>query len=87
MYHFRAFNWTPPKFGHLPLLMNADGTKLSKRQGDIQIGHYREDHIFPLALINFIISSGGGFEKDSDQFLRNSQIFTIEELCSQVKVV
>lgn len=37
----RAFKWVPPQYGHLPLLMNADGTKLSKRQGNINIDHYR----------------------------------------------
>lgn len=37
----RAFGWTPPIYGHLPLLINADGTKLSKRQGNINIEHFR----------------------------------------------
>lgn len=37
----RAFGWEPPVFGHLPLLINADGTKLSKRQGDIDIKSLR----------------------------------------------
>lgn len=64
--------------------MNADGTKLSKRQGDIRIGSYRENHIFPLALLNFIVNSGGGFEKDQEKFLK-PKCYTIEELCDQVR--
>lgn len=60
---FRAFNWVPPKFAHLPLLMNADGTKLSKRNSNMTVEAYRNDGIYPLALINLIISSGGGFSK------------------------
>ncbi|KAJ8920758.1 hypothetical protein NQ315_004898, partial [Exocentrus adspersus] len=67
---YRAFNWDPPLFGHLPLLMNADGTKLSKRQGDIKISHYREINVFPLALLNFIVHSGGGFTKDAERHLK-----------------
>lgn len=64
---YRAFNWIPPKYAHLPLLMNADGTKLSKRQGNINIGHYRDNGIEPKALINFITLAGGGFAKNKNQ--------------------
>ncbi|KAH8297747.1 hypothetical protein KR054_008429 [Drosophila jambulina] len=59
---YKAFGWQPPKFGHLPLLVNADGTKLSKRQGDIGIEHFRQRGYFPLALVNYVVSAGGGFE-------------------------
>uniref|UniRef100_A0A1A9W3A8 Nondiscriminating glutamyl-tRNA synthetase EARS2, mitochondrial n=1 Tax=Glossina brevipalpis TaxID=37001 RepID=A0A1A9W3A8_9MUSC len=58
---YKAFGWQPPHFGHLPLLINADGTKLSKRQGDIGIRHLRDKGYFPMALLNYVISAGGGF--------------------------
>ena len=58
---YRAFNWQPPKFGHLPLIMNADGSKLSKRQNDVKLDYYRQRFIFPQALINYVTQSGGGF--------------------------
>lgn len=80
---FRAFDWTPPQYGHLPLLMNADGTKLSKRQGDIKISSYRDKGIIPLALLNFITHSGGGFTKDSERHLKPT-IYSMEELTEQV---
>jgi glutamyl-tRNA synthetase len=38
---YKALSWTPPSFAHLPLLINADGTKLSKRTGDVQVEQYR----------------------------------------------
>jgi len=38
---YKAFGWTPPLFGHLPLLVNADGSKLSKRTGDVHVEAYR----------------------------------------------
>ncbi|KAG5893217.1 hypothetical protein JTB14_025621 [Gonioctena quinquepunctata] len=79
---YRAFQWKPPLFGHLPLLMNSDGTKLSKRQGDIRISHYRENNILPLALINFIAQSGGGFAKDSERNVK-PKCHSIEELANQ----
>lgn len=82
---FRAFNWDPPSFGHLPLLLNADGTKLSKRQCDITISYYRSKGIFPLALINLITHSGGGFKKDSTRHLKPT-CYSMEELINQVLI-
>jgi glutamyl-tRNA synthetase len=41
--------------------VNKDGTKLSKRQGDISIKHYRDLLFYPEALTNFVTKSGGGF--------------------------
>nr|KAF6354735.1 glutamyl-tRNA synthetase 2, mitochondrial [Myotis myotis] len=35
---YQALGWPPPRFAHLPLLLNRDGSKLSKRQGDIFLG-------------------------------------------------
>lgn len=81
---YKAFKWKPPQFAHLPLLMNADGTKLSKRQNDIKISHYRDKGIFSLALINFIVNSGGGFEKDLQRNVK-PKCFTIAELSEQVR--
>ena len=57
---YRAFGWTPPQFGHLPLLMNPNGTKISKRQGDISIDHFRNTGIFPEVLLSFVTEFGGG---------------------------
>ncbi|PZC77678.1 hypothetical protein B5X24_HaOG203122 [Helicoverpa armigera] len=59
---YRAFGWTPPQFGHMPLIVNADGTKLSKRQSDVKVEDYRRNGIYPLALVNYITLSGGGFD-------------------------
>ncbi|XP_055550070.1 probable glutamate--tRNA ligase, mitochondrial [Wyeomyia smithii] len=61
---FQAFGWRPPQYAHLPLVMNSNGSKLSKRQGDVQLEHYRSIGIFPQALLNFITQSGGGFDRE-----------------------
>lgn len=50
---YKAFGWTPPKFIHLPLILNKTGGKLSKRQGDVFIEQYREKGYLPEAIINF----------------------------------
>lgn len=62
---FRALNWTPPIYAHLPLLLNRDGSKLSKRQRDIYIQSFREQGIFPEALLDIITHAGSGFNSKS----------------------
>ncbi|KAF3687920.1 putative glutamate--tRNA ligase, mitochondrial [Channa argus] len=56
-----ALGWQPPTFGHLPLLMNKDGSKLSKRQGDIFIQSFQKRGILPEALLDITTNCGSGF--------------------------
>ncbi|XP_061587254.1 probable glutamate--tRNA ligase, mitochondrial [Cololabis saira] len=58
---YRALGWQPPTFGHLPLLMNKDGSKLSKRQGDIFIQSFQRDGALPEALLDITTNCGSGF--------------------------
>lgn len=50
---YAAFDWEPPKFCHLPLLLNPDKSKLSKRQDAARVEWYRQNGFFPQALVNF----------------------------------
>jgi glutamyl/glutaminyl-tRNA synthetase len=38
---YNMFGWKPPQFAHLPLLINTDGSKLSKRQNDVHVESLR----------------------------------------------
>lgn len=55
---YDAFGWDRPKFAHLPLLLNPDRSKLSKRQGDVAVEDYREKGFLKEALINFVALLG-----------------------------
>ena len=77
---YRAFDWEPPQYAHLPLILNPDGSKLSKRQGDIQVESYRKQGIFPSALLNFITHAGGGFNRSQGA----QRCYSYEELIKQV---
>lgn len=77
---FRAFGWSPPNFAHLPLLMNANGTKLSKRQGDINVDHFRESGIFPEVLLSFVTEFGGGFLRERGR----PSVYNMNNLVKQV---
>jgi glutamyl-tRNA synthetase len=52
------FQWEKPYFAHLPLLLNPDRTKLSKRQGDVAVEDYRAKGYLPEAVVNFIALLG-----------------------------
>lgn len=77
---FRAFGWNPPVIGHLPLILNQDGSKLSKRQGDVHIEHYRAKGYSAEAVLNFVTDIGGGFEGRESRFL-----LSLEELIKKVR--
>jgi glutamyl/glutaminyl-tRNA synthetase len=55
---YRYFGWDVPRFAHLPLLLNADRSKLSKRQGDVAVEDYRKQGYLPAALVNFVAFLG-----------------------------
>lgn len=70
---YSYFGWTPPALCHLPLLRNADKSKLSKRKNPTGIFFYKAMGYLPEALLNFLglfgASSSGGDEKMSAQEL------------------
>ncbi len=55
---YEYFSWEMPAFAHLPLLLNPDKSKLSKRQGDVAVEDYRQKGYFPEALLNFVALLG-----------------------------
>jgi nondiscriminating glutamyl-tRNA synthetase len=54
----RALGFREPRFGHIPLILNADRSKMSKRKTQMAITAYREDGYLPEALVNFIAFLG-----------------------------
>ena len=51
---YRAFGWELPVFCHLPLLRNADKSKISKRKNPVSLNHYRRAGYLPEAMLNFL---------------------------------
>jgi len=58
---YRALGWKPPEFMHLPLLVNENRSKLSKRQGDVFVEQFRDRGYTQSSLLNFVSSYGAGF--------------------------
>ncbi len=55
---YRALGHEPPIFAHVPMILGADGKKLSKRHGATAVGDYQNLGIFPAAMRNFLALLG-----------------------------
>ncbi|WP_114544025.1 glutamate--tRNA ligase, partial [Candidatus Similichlamydia laticola] len=55
---YEYFGWCPPQFCHLPLLLDQEGKKLSKRKNPTSIFFFRDLGILPNCLINFLSLMG-----------------------------
>ena len=55
---YEAFGLEPPKFGHMPLILGADGSKLSKRHGGVSVEEYKQEGFLPQALANYLVLLG-----------------------------
>jgi glutamyl-tRNA synthetase len=60
----KALDATPPIYAHLPLLLGADGKKLSKRHGAASVQEFRAMGYLPEALNNYLALLGWGAEDD-----------------------
>ncbi|MDP1620418.1 MAG: glutamate--tRNA ligase [Candidatus Moranbacteria bacterium] len=72
---YQNFGWNAPEFAHLPLLLNPDKTKLSKRQGDVAVEDYIKNGYLKEAIINFVVLLGWNMGEGSTQ-----EIFSLREL-------
>ena len=55
---YEALGFKVPKFAHLPLIMGADGARLSKRFGAVAVTDYRGEGFLPDALVNYLMLLG-----------------------------
>lgn len=69
---YQALGFKLPKFYHIPMICNAEGKKLSKRDGALSVLEYRDSGILPQALLNFLFRLG---YSDGDK-----EIFSMQEM-------
>jgi glutamyl-tRNA synthetase len=56
----RAMGWPEPAYAHLPMILGADGAKLSKRHGAVSTLDFREQGFLPEAVCNYLLRLGWG---------------------------
>ncbi|GGX74315.1 glutamate--tRNA ligase [Saccharospirillum salsuginis] len=71
---YQYFGWEPPVFCHLPLLRNADKSKLSKRKNPTSIDYYHALGILPEALLNFLGMMGWTMPSGEEKFTQREMI-------------
>ncbi|KZW00732.1 hypothetical protein EXIGLDRAFT_738698 [Exidia glandulosa HHB12029] len=71
---YACFGWKPPEFGHLPLLLNADGTKMSKRASGWKVSSFEESGFEPEAVLNWLFLLG------LSTSTHDEEVFRLEEM-------
>lgn len=59
----QAMNWIAPRYSHIPLITDATGKKLSKRDGDVSVLDFEKQGILPQALFNYLMRLGWGHKE------------------------
>lgn len=77
---YEAFGWTPPRFGHIAMVLGSDRQKLSKRNGDVSAIDYLDKGYFPETLLNFLVLLGWWPPNDFKPASGHPEILTVEEM-------
>jgi glutamyl-tRNA synthetase len=75
----RALGYREPKFGHIPLILNPDRSKMSKRKSQTAITAYREQGYLPEAMVNFLAFLGWSPGTEEE-------IFSLAELAERFEI-
>ncbi|HLS83203.1 MAG TPA: glutamate--tRNA ligase [Arenimonas sp.] len=78
---YEALGVPVPHFAHMPMILDPEGAKLSKRHGAANVMQYREDGYLPHALVNYLVRLGWS-HGDQEIFSREEMIslFRIEDV-------
>lgn len=79
---YQALDRPVPTFGHVPMILGADGKRLSKRHGATAVGEYESEGILPGALVNFLALIGWS-PGDDQEFMSVEDLvtrFTVERV-------
>ena len=71
---YQCLGWEPPQWVHLPLILNTDRSKLSKRMNDVSVDSYLQKGYLKEAILNFVALLGWHSSDDRE-------IYSLEELC------
>ena len=86
---YEYFGWEVPAFAHLPLLLNTDKTKMSKRKGDVAAGDYIKKGYLPEALVNYLAFLGwnpGTPSSAKASAGKEKEIYSMTELLQDFKL-
>ncbi len=74
----KALNSELPRYAHVPMILGADGARLSKRHGAVSVMQYRDEGYLPEALLNYLVRLSWSH---GDQ-----EIFTLDEMIALFEI-
>lgn len=84
---YKALDFKIPNFCHIPMILNGDGKKLSKRDGALSVMEYKEMGYLAEALLNFLLRLGFSYgDKEVFSMQEMLDLFTLENLSSSPSI-
>ncbi|MEO8803460.1 MAG: glutamate--tRNA ligase, partial [Rudaea sp.] len=81
---YHALEASIPEFAHLPMILGADGQKLSKRHGAVSVMQYRDDGFLPHALLNYLVRLGWSHgDQEIFSFAQMIEAFSLDAISSK----
>ncbi|MBK6735184.1 MAG: glutamate--tRNA ligase [bacterium] len=71
---YAAFEWTPPKFGHMPMILGSDRKRLSKRHGATSVDEFAKMGVLPAAMVNYLALLGWSIGAGGDDVLETAAL-------------
>lgn len=85
---YNALGWEPPKFGHMPMILAPDRSKLSKRHGATSVEEFREQGYLAPAIVNYLtlLGWGPGDEREKFTLQETVSLFELEQMSKKAAV-
>ncbi|HOQ39037.1 MAG TPA: glutamate--tRNA ligase [Fervidobacterium sp.] len=80
---YEALGWQPPKFMHIPLILGADKTPLSKRHGATAVEHFRREGYLAKALVNYLAILGWSVDEEIFDYKEKIDSFSPEQISNK----
>ena len=75
---FKALGAPVPGYAHIPMILGADGRKLSKRDGAASVLQYRDEGFLPEALLNYLVRLGWS--------MGDREVFSVAEMIAEFNI-
>ena len=85
---YEALGWKPPKFGHMPMILAPDRSKLSKRHGATSVEEFRSQGYLAEAIVNYLtlLGWGPGDERELFTLQETVELFELEQMSKKAAI-
>lgn len=76
---YQALELTPPLFAHVPIILDEERAKLSKRRGEVNLRFFKEEGFLPEAILNYLLTLGHSFP-EGREIVEEEELYTLFSL-------